>query len=65
VNNTRFTVTGPGLPAAGLVVTAVQRDPGFFIANVVPPREGNYDVVFEANTEGIPFRAERLLDVTK
>ena len=63
VNNPRFTLKGPGVEK--LVVVATQRENGTLVAHFIPPREGNYDVVFEANTEGIPFRAEHLLDVTK
>lgn len=64
VNNPRYTIMGPGLPPSGTVLPAVGSPDGAeWRASFVPPQEGRYDVVFEANTEGVPLRAERELDV--
>jgi eukaryotic-like serine/threonine-protein kinase len=63
VGGPRFTVTGPGLPTAGNVVPASPTGQGKFEAAVLPPRAGTYEIVFEAFSEGIPFRAERSLEV--
>ncbi|MBX3190751.1 MAG: serine/threonine protein kinase [Labilithrix sp.] len=63
VENARFIVTGPGLPAAGTVLPASSSSDGGFRAELTPPRAGEYKVVFEASTEGASVRAERSLGV--
>ena len=60
-NEARFTIKGPGLPATGSVVAATSKQSGRFGATVLLPRAGSYEIVFEANSDGIPFRAERQL----
>ncbi len=64
VDNPRFTITGPGLDTP-LVMPAQNVGPGSFRTAFVPNREGTYRVVFEAEGDGRPFRAERELDVTR
>jgi len=66
VADARFTITGPNLATKGSVLPATAaKAPGTFTAAFVPPRDGTYEVVFEANSGGIPFRAERTFDVSK
>jgi serine/threonine-protein kinase len=63
VTGAQFLVSGPGLPADGLVIPAVGSGP--YRATFSAPREGDYDVQFEANVEGATVRADRTLNVTK
>ncbi|MCW5831890.1 MAG: serine/threonine protein kinase [Labilithrix sp.] len=59
----RFVVKGPGLASEGLVIAAIGAGPyrGFF----APPREGDYEVRFEASVAGASVRAIRTLNVTR
>ncbi len=63
ITGARFIVTGPGLAPNGVVVAAVGASPfrGYF----APPREGTYEVQFEAHVEGTTVRANRTLPVTR
>ncbi len=65
VQDARFTTVGPGLPAEGLVTSATLDHDGAFRTKVTPPREGTYEIVFEANIGGVPLRAERTVDVER
>ncbi len=61
ITGAQFTVTGPGLPEDGLVLVATGSVP--FRAQFTPPREGTYEIEFEANVEGTMIRATRALVV--
>ncbi len=63
VTGAQFVVTGPGLAADGLVIPAVGSGP--FRGTFAPPREGEYEVQFEANVDGAVVRADRMLGVTR
>ncbi|MDF2693082.1 MAG: serine/threonine protein kinase, partial [Labilithrix sp.] len=63
VTGAQFIVTGPGLPTDGVVLPAIGTGP--YRAVFAPPREGNYEVQFEANVEGATVRADRTLNVTR
>jgi serine/threonine-protein kinase len=63
VSSAQFIVTGPGLPTDGVVLPAVGSGP--YRVAFAPPREGNYEVEFEANVEGATVRANRTLNVTR
>lgn len=63
VTGAQFVVTGPGLAAEGLTIPAVGAGP--FRTVFSPPREGEYEVQFEANVEGATVRADRRLSVTR
>ena len=61
IRSAQFIVTGPGLAPEGLVIPAVGSGP--FRAFFAPPREGTYEVQFEANVDGATVRADRSLAV--
>jgi hypothetical protein len=63
VRTPQFVITGPGLETEGLTLPAIGSGP--FRATFAPPREGSYEVQFEANVEGATVRADRTLYVTK
>lgn len=63
VRDAQFVISGPGLPANGISLPAIGSGP--FHAVFSPPREGEYEVQFEANIEGATVRAERSLSVAK
>ena len=61
----KFTVTGPGLPAAGAVLNAGPSGAGTYKVATKLPREGKYVVVFEAIVDGVPVRAEDEIVITE
>lgn len=63
VTGATFLVTGPGLADDGLIVPATGERT--FRGSFAPPREGNYEIVFEANVGGASVRANRRLTVTR
>ena len=63
ITGAQFVVTGPGLASEGLVIPAVGAGP--FRAFFTPPREGSYEVQFEANVDGATVRAHRALAVSR
>ena len=63
VTGASFVVTGPGLAAEGLVIPALGE--GTYRGSFAPPREGDYEVGFEANVGGASVRATRRLNVTR
>jgi predicted Ser/Thr protein kinase len=63
ITGAQFRVRGPGLPADGVVIPGVGSGP--FRAIFSPPREGDYEVQFDANVEGATVRASRMLNVTR
>jgi len=63
ITRAQFVVTGPGLASEGLVIPAVGAGP--FRAIFTPPREGSYEVQFEANVDGTTVRAHRELAVSR
>ena len=63
VTGASFVVTGPGLAAEGLVIPAVGQ--GTYRGSFAPPREGTYEIAFEANVGGASVRASRRLNVTR
>jgi eukaryotic-like serine/threonine-protein kinase len=78
VGRPQFTITGPGLAGDGLTLPAIAaaeprvnaheggtHRPTVYKATFSPPREGSYDVEFEANVDGATVRAQRTLGVMK
>ena len=63
IQGAQFTVMGPELSPDGLVIPAVGTGP--FRATFTPPREGTYEVQFEARVEGRTVRAHRTLPVSQ
>ncbi len=78
VGQPQFTITGPGLTADGLSLPAIIVEPRantpreagahratLYKATFSPPREGQYEVEFEANVDGATVRAQRSLGVMR
>jgi len=63
VNNPRFTVSGAGLKSP-LIIPGVPAEGGLYRASFTAPRSGEIEVVFEANTDGMPLRAEHTIEVS-
>jgi serine/threonine-protein kinase len=63
ITRAQFVVIGPGLVPEGIAIGAVGS--GRFRAIFSPPREGEYEVQFEANVDGATVRAHRTLTVTR
>ena len=63
VTGAQFVVTGPGLASDGVALPALGGGP--YRAAFVPPREGTYEVQFEANVEGATVRADRTMSVAR
>ena len=63
VSGAQFVITGPGLAADGLNIPASGAGP--FRTTFSPPREGVYEVEFEANVEGATVRANRTMTVKR
>jgi len=63
ITGQRFVVTGPGLPESGKSLPPTGSGP--YRASFVPPREGSYEITFEANAEGQVVRANRTFDVAR
>jgi hypothetical protein len=63
VTGAQFVVFGPGLAKNGITIPAIGSGP--YHAVFSAPREGSYEVQFEANVEGATLRAERTLTVSR
>jgi eukaryotic-like serine/threonine-protein kinase len=59
----QFTVTGPALPKQGLAIPGGSGPT--FRATFAPPRDGLYEIEFEAGIDGTTVRARRSLFATK